>query len=368
MRKYFWKKDDIELITYTDKYEDVINRKPEEDDICFVILDTYKEYVGYISLNWINIRGGSTGIYVEISEGNRRKGYGTSAMEIMLEYAFDEMRLHKVQAASKANAIGNEQFLYHLGFVYEAYRSNMFLEDGIAVAEDYYGMTEAEFRNENRTNRKQAEVPFNYKTPIFSNFAVKEKDDKYTYSYINYEKVEDFYICNGLKFRGMTREDCLKNNEIIFDSAICRLYDDEVKMPGFTDVVDEFALSHLNYGMEDNRLEFAIEDHGKYMGCVNLCGIDRENHRTSASIYLTPESRGKGIGGRALQFAYSFAAKEFDCPTFFTCVSHGNLASARMMYKLGMRMTGVQREAAFVGGQYVDTLFFEGPDIIWRKI
>ena len=156
-----------------------------------------------------------------------------------------------------------------------------------------------------------------------------------------------------------TREDYLKNNEIIFDSAICRIYDDEVKMPGFTDVVDEFAISHLNYGMEDNRIEFAIEDHGEYMGCVNLCGIDRQNHRTSASIYLTPESRGKGVGGRALQFAYSFAAREFDCPTFFTCVSNGNLASARMMYKLGMRLTGVQREAAFVGGQYVDTLFFE---------
>lgn len=306
----------IGLITYTVKYENVLKIKPAKEDICCLILNSDKKYVGYISLNWINVRGGSTGIYVEIAEEHRRKGYGTSAMEIMLEYAFNEMRLHKVQAASKANAVGNEPFLYHLGFTYEAYRSNMFIEDGVAVAEDYYGMTEAEYRDGGRVNRKQKKVPEDYKTPIWS--------------------------------------------DLIFDSAICRMYDDEVKMPGFTEVVDDFALAHVNYGMEDNRLEFAIEEKGEYMGCVNLCGIDRKNHRTSASIYLTPESRGKGIGGRALQFAYSFAAKELDCNTFFTCVSLGNMASARMMYKLGMEMTGVQREAAFVGGQYVDTLFFEG--------
>lgn len=360
MRKYFWAKDDIELITYTVKYENVLKIKPAKEDICCLILNSDKKYVGYISLNWINVRGGSTGIYVEIAEEHRRKGYGTSAMEIMLEYAFNEMRLHKVQAASKANAVGNEPFLYHLGFTYEAYRSNMFIEDGVVVAEDYYGMTEAEYRDGGRANRKQKKVPEDYKTPIWSDFAVKEQDEKYTYLYADYEKVENYYLCNNLKFRGTKREDYLKNNEIIFDSAICRMYDDEVKMPGFTEVVDDFALAHVNYGMEDNRLEFAIEEKGEYMGCVNLCGIDRKNHRTSASIYLTPESRGKGIGGRALQFAYSFAAKELDCNTFFTCVSLGNMASARMMYKLGMEMTGVQREAAFVGGQYVDTLFFEG--------
>ena len=111
--------------------------------------------------------------------------------------------------------------------------------------------------------------------------------------------------------------------------------------------------------MEDDRLEFAIEDDGEYIGCVNLCGINKEHQRLSASIYLRTECRGRGYGTRAMQFALSYAAQEFKCYTVITCVSDGNIASARMMRKLGFNVSGVQREASFVGGKYIDTIFFE---------
>lgn len=97
----------------------------------------------------------------------------------------------------------------------------------------------------------------------------------------------------------------------------------------------------------------------KYIGCVNLCGIEFEHNRVSASIYLRSDCRSKGYGTRAMQFALSYAAKELSCHNVIVCVSDGNIASAKMMRKLGLKVNGVQREAAFVGGRYVDTIFFE---------
>lgn len=359
MRKYFWQKDNVSLVTYTEKYKDFIDNEPDEEDICLMILNENEECVGHIVFNWLDERGGSTGIYVEVDEKYRRHGYGTSAMEIMLEYAFNERRLHKVQGASKSNEEGIGQFLFQLGFSYEATRSNMFVVDGKKVDEYYYGMTEEEYRDSEREKKHHTIAPADFMVPVSSCFGMPEDGRKYEFTYVDYERDNDHYYCNGLKFRGTTMEDCLINNEIIYDSRICRLFDDDVKMPGLTDVVDEFAVNHLNYKMEDDRLEFAIEEDGQYMGCVSLCGINKEHERVSASIYLQPECRGKGIGPRALQFAMSYAAKELGCTTFFTCVSAGNEASARMMYKVGLHLTGIQREAAFVGGKYVDTYFFE---------
>ena len=68
MRKYFWQKDNVSLVTYTEKYKDFIDNEPDEEDICLMILNENEECVGHIVLNWLDERGGSTGIYVEVDE------------------------------------------------------------------------------------------------------------------------------------------------------------------------------------------------------------------------------------------------------------------------------------------------------------
>ena len=61
----------------------------------------------------------------------------------------------------------------------------------------------------------------------------------------------------------------------------------------------------------------------KYIGCVNLCGIEFEHNRVSASIYLRSDCRSKGYGTRAMQFTLSYAAKELSCHNVIVCVSDG---------------------------------------------
>lgn len=359
MRKYFWRKAKVYLKTYTKQYKDYLTKVPDQDDICLMIHNDNNECVGYIELNYMNERSGSTGIYIEVFKKYRRRGYGLTAMEIMLEYAFEERRLHKVQGCIKSNQKGEENFVYQLGFTFEAYRKNMFIICGNKLDEYYFGMTESQFRNPSRRELLHKKAPYNYMVPILKSSDVLDNEENHHFKYAEYRKEDNNFICNGLLFRGMKMEDYRINNMIIYDSKICRFYDDDVKLPGLEEKIDDYQIRHLNLKLDDARLEFAIEQNGKYIGCVNLCGIDKDNDRFFASIYMIPEYRSKGCGTRAMQFAISYAAKELDCHVFMSCVSDGNIASAKMMKKLGCTMTGIQREAAFVGGKYVDTLFFQ---------
>ena len=347
MRKYFWRLDNVELIFYQEKHKEIIEINKGDSDLYFLILNEDQKYVGYTGLSWINLKGGSANCHIYIFDEFRRKGYGTKAIKIMLEYAFCELRLHKINISFKNN-IPVDDFLFKLGFRYEGYRSIMFKENDYRINEDYYGIIESEYFNQSIDRNKE---------PIISSFGKIEYESNAQYSYI--EKIDDYFLCNNLKFRGTNKEDCIKNNEMIFDSQVCRFFDDEVKLPGLLDIVDDYSIKHFNLAYYDERIEFAIEEDNKYVGIVTLCGIDQKNQRTSSSIYIIPEARGRNIGKRAIQFAYSYAKEFLNCDTFFTCVSMGNIASARMMYKAGLKQTCTQREAAFVGGKYVDTLFFE---------
>lgn len=359
MRKYFWKKDNITLKCYTDEYKDLVDEEPDEDDVFLMIHNEEDKYVGYVVLNWMNERGGSTGIYVEINKEYRRRGYGTSAMEVMMEYAFQERRFHKLQGCTKSNVAGAENFVYQLGFKFEALRTEMFIIGGKKETEYYYGMTEEEYRMPDREQYHHKMAPEGYMTQLASSLGETGHDEEYRFTNVDFTEKDECYYCNDLKFRATTMEDNIINNNMLYDSQICRWFDDDVKLPADTSIVSQYSLDHLNYKMDDDRLEFAIEEQGTYIGCVNLCGISKENDRVFASIYLRPECRSKGCGTRAMQFAISYAAKKLNCHNFYTCVSDGNIASAKMMRKLGCKMRGVQREAAFVGGKYVDTVFFE---------
>lgn len=360
MRKYFWKKDNISLKCYSDEYRKYVDEEPDEDDIFLMILNENDNCVGYIVLNWMNERGGSSGINVKISEEYRRRGYGTSAMEVMMEYAFQERRFHKLQGCSKSNEAGVENFAYQLGFKFEALRTDMFVIGNNKVTEYYYGMTEDEYRMPKRCEcYHHKSAPDNYITPIISTLGETESNRDCLFQDVDFRENDKCFYCNELKFRGTKLEDCIINNNMLYDSQICRWFDDDVKLPEDLSKVSEYSLNHLDYKGDDDRLEFAFDDGDTYVGCVDLCGINQENDRVFASIYLRPECRSKGYGTRAMQFAISYAKKILNCHNFYTSVSDGNIASAAMVRKLGCKQSGVQREAAFVGGKFIDTIFFE---------
>lgn len=61
----------------------------------FVIETLKGEFIGYIHFNYINERHGTFSVGMIIYKEQRGKGYGSSAMELLLKYAFEERRLNK---------------------------------------------------------------------------------------------------------------------------------------------------------------------------------------------------------------------------------------------------------------------------------
>ena len=396
MRKYFWADGDISLriINKKDvndiykslrdtkfrmdidhgvilpanmnKAEEIINdaiaSTKEGEEIYFSILNNEGIMVGYTLLSWIDERLGILDCNVFIFSEYRRRGYGTTAYNIMLDYVFNERRIHKVHCCTIDGNNEGPAFLYKFGFKFEAKRSEMFYSHGKYLSEYYYGLTEDEYRNNKLCNRSFKDCPKDLITKIpYSTLGEIKNSHNNKEEFEAYEDRKYFWDYGDISVRATRIEDYMINEEMIKDSKICRFYDDDVKLPMAIDEesVNEKLGSHLNFKCEDGRLEFSITDKdGNYIGNVSLCGLDYKNGKFSLSIYMVPECRGKGYGTKALRLIVSYAFFELRMNKLITNVNDGNEASATMMRKVGCKVEGVRRECAYYTGKYVDVVFF----------
>ncbi|WP_405173958.1 GNAT family N-acetyltransferase [Paenibacillus sp. FSL H8-0260] len=62
----------------------------------FTIENLNGEYVGGVNLNSIDEKNCTFSIGVQVDRDHRGKGYGTRAINILLKYAFLELRLKQV--------------------------------------------------------------------------------------------------------------------------------------------------------------------------------------------------------------------------------------------------------------------------------
>ena len=101
--------------------------------------------VGAINLNSIDERNGTFSIGMQIDGLQRNKGYGTSAMQILLKYAFFERRLNKYYGSVLDGNIASATMLKKLGCREEGIRTQMVYSNGKYHDEILYGLTKDEF-------------------------------------------------------------------------------------------------------------------------------------------------------------------------------------------------------------------------------
>jgi RimJ/RimL family protein N-acetyltransferase len=82
-----------------------------------------------------------------IDPDHQGNGYATETVELVLDYCFDERRLHKVNARVLAFNEGSKHVLEKVGFRSEGRRREDFYVDGEYVDADLYGITAAEWEN-----------------------------------------------------------------------------------------------------------------------------------------------------------------------------------------------------------------------------
>lgn len=389
---YFWKNDLVELKMITEEAQDsifevlhdtktrrqadhgiylpatkslaedmigyAIESSERGDELWFSIVNEKQEMVGYAVVDWINERMGNAQFAVTIFRQFRRLHYGSHAAEILLAYLFHERRFHKVGCCVIEGNMEGESFMESLGFSLDAFRSEMFYTQGRYVGESYYSMLREEYDQHQKAKQGYTQKTYHAHLVPDSTLGISSKQSKKQIAPL-YDERPYFWEYDGILLRDMTEEDDLKNHEIIYDTEASIFFDSDVKLPQVKDELTDFEKSHLHFGCDDDRLEFAISDlEGNYVGNINLCGLDKKNGKFSFSIYLLKQFRGKGYASKALRLVLCYAFEELRMHKMISCVNMGNTASAALMRSVGCTVEGVLRDNEYYHGEYVDVVAF----------
>ncbi|GGH60584.1 hypothetical protein GCM10008014_35270 [Paenibacillus silvae] len=113
--------------------------------IMFTVETLDGEIIGGINLNSIDERNGTFSIGIVIDEPYRGQGYGTSAMEILLGYAFLERRLNKFNDYVLEGNEGSARMMRKLGCVQEGVRRQVVYIHGKYMDFILFGLTKDEY-------------------------------------------------------------------------------------------------------------------------------------------------------------------------------------------------------------------------------
>lgn len=375
-QEYFWKKDKVTLralketdsdnlyealcdtslrmqaeggiaLPVTDEVADdmiqyAIEMTKEGTQLWFAVVDYENQLVGYAILGYINERDGHAHCDVNIFPKYEGKGYGKSVFEILLRYAFFERRLHKVNTFIMEGNVAAKKSALEAGFSLEAHRKAQFYSHGKYFYQEYYGITRPEF--ESKEKRKD----------IFDVEKIEENTKVADLQGLLEERPY-FWMFQNIIVREMTREDYMKNREMYFRAKDSCFYDNDVKLPLLTDELTEKEETHMNFGGDGSRLEFAIINlEGEYVGNVNLHSIDRENGTFSISFYFLNKYRKKGYATNAVALIVHYAFNELRLNKLNVSVNEGNAPSETLIQKIGCKKEGVFKENVFYDGKYVN--------------
>ncbi|UOQ44329.1 GNAT family N-acetyltransferase [Halobacillus salinarum] len=118
----------------------------DNNHFLFAMREAHK-FIGYVELEgilWSQRNGWVTiGIGEELNQG---KGYGTEAMELIMEYAFQELNLHRLQLTVFEYNTAAIRMYEKLGFTREGAHREFILRDGEAYDMYLYGILHREWK------------------------------------------------------------------------------------------------------------------------------------------------------------------------------------------------------------------------------
>ncbi len=114
-----------------------------------------KTFVGYIELDGILWTQRNGWVAIAIGDSSLQgKGYGTEAMSLLLDYAFYEINLHRIQLTVFSYNQPAIWLYEHLGFTYEGAQREFILRDDEAYDMYIYGMLRREWIEKRTTLSK----------------------------------------------------------------------------------------------------------------------------------------------------------------------------------------------------------------------
>ena len=113
----------------------------------FAVLNLNGEYVGNVNLHSIDKKNGTFSISFYFLERERKKGYATNAVALIVYYAFFEMRLNKLNVCVNEGNDSSAKLIQRIGCKKEGvWRENVFYA-GQYVDVNLFGITKEQFHN-----------------------------------------------------------------------------------------------------------------------------------------------------------------------------------------------------------------------------
>ncbi|HEX6291307.1 MAG TPA: GNAT family protein [Herpetosiphonaceae bacterium] len=129
----------------TERWITTIAERDDRVDLAIVPHDT-SDLIGEVVLNEIDTTNRSANIRIGIRTPYTGQGYGSEAMRLMLGYAFDQLRLHRVDLEVFAFNPRALHVYEKLGFRREGVRREVLYLDGTYHDSIVMGMLEDEYR------------------------------------------------------------------------------------------------------------------------------------------------------------------------------------------------------------------------------
>lgn len=105
-----------------------------------------EEYIGQIDFVKLDNKNGWGELGIVIgNEANHGRGYGTEALELMIDFAFDQLRLHRVELVCWSFNTRGRHVYEKVGFVQEGVRREKRYRDGQFYDEICYGLLKEEW-------------------------------------------------------------------------------------------------------------------------------------------------------------------------------------------------------------------------------
>lgn len=120
------------------------------------------------------------------------------------------------------------------------------------------------------------------------------------------------------------------------------------------------SIRHLNESLRDGTgLPFAIEVAGEFAGQLNVSGIVH-GALSSASLgyWVAQRFAGRGAAPAAVALATDYCLFQLGLHRMEVCVRPENVASLRVVEKLGFRFEGLRRRYIHIDGDWRDHLCF----------
>jgi len=144
-----------------------------------------------------------------------------------------------------------------------------------------------------------------------------------------------------------------------FDTPARRLLQYEVELPPTEAEARGLSQHFADFAPEEGRIMFTIlNNDGEVVGGVNLNSIDEKNGTFSIGMQIDRDHRGKGYGTAAMGLLLKYAFFERRLNKYYGHVLEGNVASARMLEKLGCVREGRRTQMVYTDGRYFDEILY----------